>query len=651
MKTHMAKKHSFPPTSFFSCNICDYRTTETASLTQHILDVHMKTTPEISINKLQSFHCHRCIFTALKEATLKDHIKTKHESPAAQTMSIQCDLCPYIAPLKINMKRHIAVTHARTQCDQCHFTSSSQFHLALHKEQDHSQPQPPKEQLFPCILCGMTFSQSYDLDSHIKRRHSPPQDEPSDQTPNHTLTMVLEEQIDMAQNFKELKASIDAQLSEIRNDQESLRVDIKQLVQDNTVLHTSFNRFEKLQSNVESQVQNISTFISTLSRTPAPAPVPSVPIPPSRSPSMAPPVSSSLEVPETSTGYSDTAEDSPAYPNRMFVPLKQRAQPSSEYSSPSTFKPTSNPQPSAHQSTRMQTSKRPKILLIADSIGRNVDVRHLEEATNTLIYTEEAYGAEYRPDAFRPHDNFRNASINAPSKEKFKYAILQGSSTDITDLDTSQASHAQIEFLKQEVFVASQNMVSAARNIIINNPGIEKVLILDRVPRFDLPSADPNQLKSKLSEYGNKVFRDVLQNCDVKAKISVAFHSLPSQLQQNLYGHPDRLGYDGIHLYGKDGRNHYTRSVCNILQRFLSKTAREPHNHIIPRIQQETNNDPHRLPLRKTMSTAATAPAAPAAPTGPAASVVIDMEPPVSPQVPQFYYSVPTYNPFNVLGN
>ena len=302
-----------------------------------------------------------------------------------------------------------------------------------------------------------------------------------------------------------------------------------------------------------------------------------------------------------------------------------------------------------------------------------------------MIYIEDAYGAEYKPDAFRPHENFNYVSNTAPSKRIYNYAILQGSSTDITYLDTAQVNHAQMEFLKQEVFIASQNMVSAARNIILKNPGVEKVLILDRTPRFDLPSADPNQLKSILSEYGNKVFRDVLENCDVKAKISIASHTLPSELQQNLYGHPDRRGYDGIHLNGPDGRNHYTRSVCNILQRFLSKTAREPHHHTIPRDQPEVNTkkNPPVAPLYKTQQAASVVipivqdspatsshripqpaasspspPAASAPPSShsstsfsrplPADSVVIDIDVPDS---VQYLYSVPTSNLFNLLGN
>ena len=119
----------------------------------------------------------------------------------------------------------------------------------------------------------------------------------------------------------------------------------------------------------------------------------------------------------------------------------------------------SRPQPSAHQSGRLPTSQRPKVLFIADSIGSNVDHRHLEEATNSMIYIEEAYGAEYKPDAFRPHENFNYVSNTAPSKRIYKYAILQGSSTDITDLDTAQVNHAQMEFLKKEVFIEAKHGV------------------------------------------------------------------------------------------------------------------------------------------------------------------------------------------------
>ena len=81
--------------------------------------------------------------------------------------------------------------------------------------------------------------------------------------------------------------------------------------------------------------------------------------------------------------------------------------------------------------------------------------------------------------------------------------------------------------------MASRNMISAARNIILGNPGIKKVLILDRTPRFDTKEADPTNLKHKLSEYGNKIFRDKLDKSDVKIQILIAAHSLPTQFQDN----------------------------------------------------------------------------------------------------------------------
>ena len=598
IKTHMMKNHPVPPADPSSCNICDYRTTDNACLTQHIVNVHMKNTPEICVTKLQSLHCDQCTFTALKETTLRDHVRAKHEVYSAESTSLQCELCPFTAPLKMDMKRHIAVTHARSQCDRCHFTSSSQFHLTLHKEQEHSQTQPIKDQLFPCSLCGMTFSQLHDLDSHIKRRHCPPQDEPSHQTPNHTLTMVLEEQIDMAQTFKELKASMDAQLSEIRKDQETFRDDIKQLVNNSIILHSSFNRFEKLQSSIDGQVQNISSFISTFSRAPAPtseasapppvAAPPSVPIPARQSPSLAPT--------ETTTGYSQTTADPPAYKYSMF----DRSSPFSDHSSVSTNggaaasssaphvfpkEKSSNLEEGAHHGqfppsdqthiissrsttqsstsfskTRLETSRRPRVLFIGDAIGHNVDVRHLEEATNSLIDKERAFLTKYDQDSFNPDENFLYASLNAPSKRDYNYAVLQGLSADITNLGITTGDPPNLEILKQEVYVASQNMISAARNIILKNPGIEKVLILDCPPRFDPESVDPAQLKPKLAKYGNKILIDELEKCDVKAKISIGHHTLPKKLQQNIDGHPARKGYD-VHLFGPDGRNFYTRSV------------------------------------------------------------------------------------------
>ena len=266
------------------------------------------------------------------------------------------------------------------------------------------------------------------------------------------------------------------------------------------------------------------------------------------------------------------------------------------------------------------------------------DFRHLEEATNTLIYKEEAYGAGYKADAVKPNQNFIQASLYFPTKRDYSYAVLQGSSIDVSNLDTN----ANIEFLKQEVFIASQNMISAARNIVLTNPRIQKVLILDRPPRFDPLATDPANLKPKLSEYANEVLRVELENCDVKEKIAICAHQLPTQFNQILYGHPERPGFDGVHFYGSLGQRFLTQSICNILQSHLTQHSREPHNHSCHRAPYSSTDNPPfppppvQLPCASSTAKKTTKPE----------TVVIDIEEDL-----EYCYTIPTYNLFSLLGN
>ena len=172
------------------------------------------------------------------------------------------------------------------------------------------------------------------------------------------------------------------------------------------------------------------------------------------------------------------------------------------------------------------------------------------------------------------------------------HVVLQGCSTDITDLDTSKGDTSHLEYLKQVVHISSQDMLSSAKTIISNNPQIEKVVILERIPRFDLNTVDPINLKSKLSEYGNIVLKKELAKSDFKHKILIGAHNLPSVLQGCNYGNPDRYGYDGIHLYGQNGKNLYTGSLCDILQQVIH-SSRSLHNHSSRKGASHTQNKAH----------------------------------------------------------
>ena len=238
----------------------------------------------------------------------------------------------------------------------------------------------------------------------------------------------------MAQTLREFKESVNAQLIEIRSNQDTFRDDMQQLVHTNAVLHSSLGQFERTQSNIENQVQNIATTVTSFARSLSSEPVSS---------STVPSEPSAIIPPQVSAGTRTTLPSTTGYYNSTSAPIYQHSTvptpPNPTTSSASDLPPSTMRQssPSSLPSNRLPTSKRQKVLFIADSIGRNVDMRHLEEATNSLIYTEKAFGAQYKADAFRPNDNFAYVSMNAPCKRNYKYAVLQGSSTDITNLNTS----------------------------------------------------------------------------------------------------------------------------------------------------------------------------------------------------------------------
>ena len=120
----------------------------------------------------------------------------------------------------------------------------------------------------------MTFTNSDDLNSHILRRHthfditsSPPMVTPA-QAPanNHGISLLLEEQIDMAQTLKIFKESVLAQLTEIQSNQESFKTSLNEISSTQHKQNLSLHQFEAAHSRVETQVKTISETLSLLSK-------------------------------------------------------------------------------------------------------------------------------------------------------------------------------------------------------------------------------------------------------------------------------------------------------------------------------------------------------------------------------------------------
>ena len=177
MKTHYLQKHPCPSNhlSDMVCDLCDETLPSNADKMLHLTSTHMKKKPIVRLSNFHQYKCKKCNFAATHPATLADHTSTQHEASPSQTLVFECDLCPFSAPLLRNLRRHTAVTHAKIACDKCKFTTASEFHLTLHKEHNHINPEktqsPQINSLLRCDLCGLTFVHPDDLDAHIQRRH------------------------------------------------------------------------------------------------------------------------------------------------------------------------------------------------------------------------------------------------------------------------------------------------------------------------------------------------------------------------------------------------------------------------------------------------------------------------------------------------
>ena len=155
-------------------------------------------------------------------------------------------------------------------------------------------------------------------------------------------------------------------------------------------------------------------------------------------------------------------------------------------------------------------SSKSKVLIVGDSIAHNSNFRILEKATNTVIRTAKAYTADFDVNARKPNENFKYVARNTARTNKFKIVVMQSPAVDITNLHTNDNSADAVINYKKVVENSTRKMFEVAETIIEENKSVEKVIILDRTPRFDTQTEDPFGLKPKLATFGNELCRKIL---------------------------------------------------------------------------------------------------------------------------------------------
>ena len=171
--------------------------------------------------------------------------------------------------------------------------------------------------------------------------------------------------------------------------------------------------------------------------------------------------------------------------------------------------PSKSGQPDLNQPPTLLPKKK-KILLVGDSLSRKLNLSVVRNVTDMEVKRVEAFiVGKNDPKAKVPSKNFTETVPRELRDEDVNTLILQGGTKEISNLYVSGNISVKMEAMKEEVKASSVKLFNLAENRLTENKDLEKVIILKRIFRCDTIKDDPSQIKSKMSEYGNRVIEDV----------------------------------------------------------------------------------------------------------------------------------------------
>ena len=221
----------------------------------------------------------------------------------------------------------------------------------------------------------------------------------------------------------------------------------------------------------------------------------------------------------------------------------------------------------------------PKVVIIGDSVALNVDKKSIEKVTKKDISLVKAYSSSYSQHSKWPNKNVKEVTKSLLDSEVPEHLILGAPSVDITDLDTAKNNEDEYdEKLKRAVAISCQNMFSTAESAIKAHPRLQRVTLLQHLPRYDTADVDPFNLKPQLAKYANSIYQQLLEKSLVKEKLSIGKLSLDCEgkIRQARFTRLRDGWYDGVFMHGTSGRNVYSRSLAAIIARNSSERKRIP---------------------------------------------------------------------------
>ena len=121
----------------------------------------------------------------------------------------------------------------------------------------------------------------------------------------------------------------------------------------------------------------------------------------------------------------------------------------------------------------------------------------------------------------------------------------------------------------------SMKLFHLAEKSLLQNSHLKRVIILKRIFRCD------SQAKQSLSRFANTVYDQLWESRGRPSNIIIADQNLSSEgrLRDLRFGFPTHRNFDGVHLHGTQGIQHYTRSVIDVFTKvFPSLTNPQDRN-------------------------------------------------------------------------
>ena len=521
LQEHSERNHSPQVPPVVKCTVC-----ESVFLTELDYEWHYETEHE-SIKPLEviMINCPKCNFNSTNRNDLDTHYQSIHMSPKVNIVTkeqtiVACEHCEYKCRLNIQLNNHMKVKHpieAKYNCKECEYVTNYVANTWVHTLKEHPDKSLGLELKQDNVLLKLVAEQNADI--------------------SEDMDMLRKE---FKGAFEHFADTVGAALGKI---QEEANEKCKTLAETVVKLH---EKMTKSKTKTEG-ASNVKVKAAAAMK----------------------------------KGKVDKAKKS-SNPNPLFKAA------SSAPSSTPTFKPTSStfkpgprvPDPTSSSSgTKPPTFlSKPKILYVADSVGHSASLRSVELQQGCKIKSARAFSSVYDDRARWPKHNFTDvvkSCFENPGRENIDVLVLSAPTVDITNMNTNtQQTASTMKCFQDNAKLSSRNIFALAERTLYDNPGLNKVIIMEHPPRFDCPNVDPYLAKPKLAKLANITFGQLWLNSPLQHKIVIGRHSLESSGNGDphfaRYQNSHTGRYDGVHFFSKSGRTDYTNSVKTIISMALS---------------------------------------------------------------------------------